>query len=78
MGIGRALWRAAQYGYVASSDGNSVLRSDAQEMTYAVSSHHMHHLSEIWDDVFNVTFQAMPVCKAHTGEALPVMSTLRV
>ena len=31
MGPGRALWRMAQYGYVASSSGNSVIWSHNQE-----------------------------------------------
>ena len=45
-------------------------------MTYAVSSYHMHHLLKVWDDAFDVTFQATPVCKAQTGEAWPVTPIL--
>ena len=32
-----------------------------QKMTYVVTSHCMHHLPEIWDDVFVITSQATSV-----------------
>ena len=43
----------------------------SQLMTYSVSSHQMHHLPGVWDDVFDVMHQAMPVCSAQLAEPSP-------
>ena len=47
-----------------------------QLMMYTVLSHHVHHLPEVWDDTFDVTYQAMPVCRVQTSRAWPVTSNL--
>ena len=32
-------------------------------MMYAVSSHHIRHLPEVWDDTFDIMHWAMPIDK---------------
>ena len=36
-------------------------RRDSRQMKYVVTSHHMHHLLGVWDDMFDVTHWAMSV-----------------
>ena len=79
--LGDSLWRVALYGYVASSDGNSILRShilqsllkrqDSGLMMHTVMSYQMCHLLEVWNDAFDIMFWATPVCKVLASRAQP-------
>ena len=79
---GESLQEGTQYGWLDGLLGkkHSILwtclfigqdhRNKILVMTYAMSSHCTHHLLEVWDDGFDITYWAMPIVKSINQHSL--------